>query len=128
MNQRYENNKQPDEIEVLTKAFLRVGEQWGLNNQELAAIIGVSPSVITRVKQNKSNAIAPHTMAGKMALLFIRVYRGLSAFLGDKMGQQKNWLHAYNRAFNSSPLEAMHRPEGLLHVVLYLDAMRGSQG
>lgn len=121
-------NKALEENAVLTKALLRLAKNWEMKNTELAEIIGVSPSVISRLRKGESHALSPKNTAGKLALLLIRAYRSLGAFLGSRFTIQQEWLRAHNHAFNRSPLDAMRSPEGLVHVVQYLDAMRGAEG
>lgn len=111
---------------VLAKALKNIKEFWGLSGKELGEIMGVDDSVISRLEVTK--AFHPDKKQGQLALILIRVYRNLGAFLGDRVSLQKDWLHAHHQVFNQSPLEAMKSPEGLAHVVMYLDAMRGTEG
>jgi transcriptional regulator with XRE-family HTH domain len=120
--------QQPDGQAVLTKALLRVTSHWQMQDKELAEIIGVNPSVISRLRKGQSKAVRPDNHVGRLALLLIRAYRSLGAFLGNRFTIQQAWLREYHHAFNTTPLEAMRTPEGLVHVVQYLDAMRGAEG
>ena len=62
---------------------------------------------------------------GELALLLIRLFRGLDAFMGGHEENQRLWLAAPNVAFGSPPLIAIRRVEGLAYAVQYIDAMRG---
>lgn len=116
----------PAQEAVIAKALKNLKAVWQLPNVEVAAIVGVDDSVISRI--DSTRAFHPDKKAGQLALLLIRAYRSLGAFLGDRVDLQQAWLRADNKAFNQSPLEAMKSPEGLAHVVMYLDAMRGAEG
>ena len=116
----------PNESMVLSKALGKLKEYWELSGVDLAEIVGVAPSVISCL--DTAQVFCPNKKQGQLALLLIRVYRSLGAFLGDRMQLQKDWLNAPNQVFNQSPLESMKTPEGLAHVVMYLDAMRGAEG
>jgi hypothetical protein len=56
--------------------------------------------------------------------LFLRVFRGLDALLGDAESCRK-WLTAENIHLGGVPAELIRDVEGLVHVIQYLDAMRG---
>ncbi len=68
----------PDE--VLAKATLRAAEQLGLKTIELAAMLGVHRSAISRLKNKPS--IDPESKQGEIASLFIRMARALYALTG----------------------------------------------
>ena len=116
----------PEKEIVLAKALKNLKDAWGLTGVELSAIVGVDSSVISRL--DKTSVFHPEKKQGQLALMLIRIYRSLGAFLGDRMSLQKDWLRAEHIVFNQSPIEAMKTPEGLAHVVMYLDAMRGAEG
>lgn len=116
----------PRQDAVLAKSLKNIKDFWDLSGVELAEIVGVDNSVISRL--DTTQAFHPDKKQGQLALMLIRVYRSLGAFLGDRISLQKDWLRAHHQVFNQSPLEAMKSPEGLAHVVMYLDAMRGAEG
>ncbi len=111
---------------VLAKALKNIKDFWDLSGIELAEIVGVDNSVISRL--DTTPVFHPDKKQGQLALMLVRVYRSLGAFLGDRVSLQKDWLRAHHQVFNQAPLEAMKSPEGLAHVVMYLDAMRGAEG
>jgi len=116
----------PAQEAVIAKALKNLKNMWRLANVDVAAIVGVDDSVISRI--DSTRAFHPDKKAGQLALLLIRAYRSLGAFLGDRVDLQQEWLRADHVVFNQSPLEAMKTPEGLAHVVMYLDSMRGAEG
>ncbi len=110
---------------VLQKATLKAAELWNINNAELSKIIGVSEPTVSRLYADTSRGIKPASKEGELALLFIRAFRALDAFLGNALENEKKWLRAKNKALNGIPLELMKTVTGLVSVVNYLDAVRG---
>ena len=114
---------QPDPSQVLTKAFLRAGRNLDLNGAELSVLLGVSPASLSRLSKNRT--INPGSKEGELALLFLRLFRSLDSLVGGKEDPARAWLRAHNRDLNGSPYELIQSATGLVHVVDYLDAMRG---
>ncbi len=105
--------------QVLCKALLNAAKALAISQSEVASIIGKDRSAISRAK------ISPQSKPGELALLFIRCYRALYALLGGNAQQMKHWLHTHNHHVGGVPLEKMHSQQGLVHVLDYLDAIRG---
>jgi hypothetical protein len=110
---------------VLKKAVFKAANLWGLNHKELGKIIGASESTVSRLNADGEKGINPDSKEGELALLFLRVFRALDAFLGNAIENEKKWLYANNRALNGVPIERMKTIDGLVAVVNYLDAIRG---
>lgn len=109
---------------VLTKALLNLAKFYSLTGKDLHQILGVSESTITRLNQAKA-FISPSTKEGEIALLLLRVYRGLNSLLGNNHEKAKLWLNSHNKYFNKKPVEQLKSVVGLVEVVNYIDAMRG---
>ena len=109
---------------VLTKAILKLADFYNLSGKDLHRIIGVSESTITRLNQGKAY-ISPTTKEGEIALLLLRVYRGLNSLIGTNHDKAKLWLNSYNNYFNQKPIDRLKTVTGLVEVVGYIDAMRG---
>jgi len=116
----------PDEATVVSKALLRAAEALGLSSAELAGIIGTSESTLSRVRNRKRGPIPLGTKEGELALLFLRMFRSLDALVGGNEAHAKAWLRAENHHVGGAPLRRMKKIEGLVDVVEYLDAMRGT--
>lgn len=104
---------------TLTKAFLNAGKELGFSQDELGEIVGRDRTTISR------NGIDPESKAGELALLFIRAYRGLFTLVGGKRDDLRHWMHTQNRHIGGIPAQQMKSVAGLIHVVEYLDAIRG---
>ncbi len=109
---------------VLTKAILNLANFYDLTGKDLHQIIGISESTITRLNQGKA-FISPTTKEGEIALLLLRVYRGLNSLMGTNHDKAKLWLNSYNKYFNKKPIDQLKSLTGLVDVVSYIDAMRG---
>jgi len=107
---------------VLTRALLRAAERLGLSQRDLAAVLGVSASTLSRLPRRP---LGPRGKEGELAILFVRLYRSLDALLGGDTDQARRWLHAPNHHLGGVPAELVRTVTGLVHVIEYLDAMRG---
>ncbi|MEP6491874.1 MAG: MbcA/ParS/Xre antitoxin family protein [bacterium] len=113
----------PEPAPVLAKAVLSAGMRLGLRNRQLAAVLGSSEASISRLQNGRG--IDPESKEGELALLFLRVYRGLDALVGGDDEKARQWLHAENHHLAGVPAERIRTVEGLVDVIQYLDAMRG---
>lgn len=107
---------------VLAKALLNTREQLGLTQQELADIVGVHRTAISRWADS---GLRPQSKSGELALLLIRAYRSLFALFGGNLEDMRHFLRTENRHLAGVPLVMMGQVQGLVHVVEYLDAIRG---
>lgn len=109
---------------VISKALQRAADYWGINNRILGGIIGLSEATISRLRHNQY-LLDQHSKQWQMSLIFLRIFRGLDAFMGGNIANEKEWLRADNIALGGIPIEMMQNPEGLVTVVQYIDYMRG---
>ncbi|HUF50188.1 MAG TPA: MbcA/ParS/Xre antitoxin family protein [Longimicrobiales bacterium] len=123
MNQRAAVTVAPEPGAVLTRAVLSAAQRLALRNRELAQVLGTSEASVSRLSGGRR--LDPSSKEGELALLFLRLYRGLDALVGGDDGQARAWLHAENDHLSGRPVERIQRIEGLVDAVQYLDAMRG---
>ena len=109
----------PDQSTVLAEALVSAGRMLGMNQTELGRIIGKDRSAISR------GQIDPASKTGELALLLIRVYRALYVLVGGDVTAMQHWIRTENRHTGGVPLEQIRTIQGLVHVLDYLDAMRG---
>ncbi|MDF3935863.1 antitoxin Xre/MbcA/ParS toxin-binding domain-containing protein [Pseudomonas citronellolis] len=107
---------------VLAKAVLAAREQLAMTQQELAAIVGVDRSAVSRWK---SGGLRVNSKTGELALLLVRVYRALFALFGGSLEDMRHFLRTDNHHLGGVPLQLMEQVQGLVQVVEYLDAIRG---
>jgi hypothetical protein len=113
----------PEAAPVVAKAALAAAQRLGLRDRQLAAVIGSSEASVSRLRSGRG--LDPASKEGELALLFVRLYRGLDALVGGDDAAARQWLHAANTHVNGVPAERITSVEGLVDVVQYLDAMRG---
>lgn len=109
---------------VLSKALQRAADRLGLKDREVARVLGVSPSSVSRLFQG-TRKVDPETKEGELALLLVRVFRSLDGVLGGHDEQSRQWLRAYNHHLAGVPADLLQTAQGLVRVADYLDALRG---
>lgn len=110
---------------VLTKATLRASSLLGLASADLAEIIGVSDSTVSRYK-NATTTIAPSSKPGQLAILLVRVFRSLDPLVGSDEQKRKAWMHSANKSLHGVPAKLIRSPGGLVTTLAYLDGMRAA--
>jgi hypothetical protein len=113
------NNNVNNDRQVLSKALFNAAEAMGISKAEAAKIIGRERTGIVR------DGIDPNSKPGELALMFIRIYRGLYAVVGGDQDNMKHWITTENQTFGQSPRQMMDSCQGLVRVLMYLDAIRG---
>ena len=114
----------PDPAAVITKAVLGAADRLALRQKDLAAILGASEASVSRLHQERR--VEPVSKEGELALLFLRAYRSLDTLVGGDDNAARRWLHADNVPLGGIPAERLKSVEGLVDVVRYLDAVRGT--
>lgn len=109
---------------VLSVAFCRAAEALGVAQKDQARILGVSAASVSRLARGERE-INASSKEGELAILFVRLFRSLDALMGGDVVKARAWLHAGNRHLAGIPADLLLTIQGLLHVVEYLDAMRG---
>jgi len=115
---------QPDDAALLSKAFLRAADFLGLNQKEVAQLLGKSEPTVSRLS-NKTFLLDPAAKEGEIALIFLRIYRSLDALFGGRESDIRLWFTAKNNALAGIPRDLIKNLQGLFLVIHYLDAMRG---
>lgn len=107
---------------LIGKAFSRAGEQLGLTQAELAEIVGMSTTQMSRVANGK----APITgKPRELAEYLIRVFRSLDAMTDGKERLNREWMRSRNANLGAArPKELIESAAGLVAVMNYLDAAR----
>ena len=123
MTTRASLQTKPEPAAVLTRATLRAAERLGLSQRELAQLLGVSAASMSRLSRGRT--IDPSGKEGELALLLLRLFRSLDALVGGDEAAARAWFHARNLHLDGVPAELVAKVDGLVHVVEYLDAMRG---
>jgi len=112
------------QAQTLTKASVRAAQLLGLTQAELAPVLGLSRSTISRVFAGDV-LLLPEQKAWELAALFVRLFRSLDAIVGSNTEQARAWLDSENAGLGAAPRQLIATTEGLVRVVQYLDAARG---
>lgn len=112
-----------DQDAVVTKAVRRVADRLAISQRDLAKILGVSESTVSRFAHGKR--LDSSAKEGELGLLLVRVFRSLDALVGGHETKARDYFHAHNTHLGGVPAERVKTVEGLIAVAQYLDAMRG---
>ena len=118
------NDAHETEEVILTKALKKAATYWEINNKQLGEVCGLSEATISRLK-NDQYILDYNSKQWQLAVIFLRIFRGLDAYMGGDIENEKIWLKANNRALGGIPIDLMRNVEGLISVVQYIDYMRG---
>jgi hypothetical protein len=109
---------------VVSKAVVRSAEALGLRNAELARVLGVSEPTASRLRAG-AYALEPGSKPYELALLLVRLFRGLDAMTGGEAAALRSWMAAANRALGGrAPRDSVQTVTGLVAAVDYVDAAR----
>ncbi len=118
----------PEEAEdarIVTQALLKAADFLGMSQAEVARMIGVSGSTVSRLKDG-SRHLDADSKPYQLAVLFLRAWRSLDTLMGSHDEPARAWLRSPNAGLaDARPLELLARPEGLVRVCDYLDSRRG---
>ena len=113
-----------DVTSVVANAAMKAARFLRITNRELAEILGVSESAISRAAKG-ARPFTTNPKAREIAALFVRLYRSLDAIVGGDDNASATWLRSHNSALGRTPLEAIKSVAGLTTTLAYLDARRG---
>ncbi len=108
---------------VLAKALLNASEQLGLKQVNIAAVLGMHRTAVSRLKQNLS--LDPTSKQGEIALLLIRVARALYALTGGDKAWIHHFMRTHNKVTGGIPAEQIESIQGLMTVLQFVDGIRG---
>ena len=121
-----ETRQKPRAEQVIATALVRAARRLALSQTELADVLGTSGASVSRT-WNGERPIAPDSAEGRLALLFLRVFRSLDTLVGGDEEKARRWLDARNSHLGGQPPRALlTSTPGLVRVAEYLDAMRGT--
>lgn len=113
--------KSLSEAEVVSKATVKAANLLDINNNVLGKIIGISDPSVSRLV---SGTYQVNGKNSELAILFIRVFRGLDAIVGGNENATRSWIRTNNTVLNGTPIQLMQTIEGLTRVVQYIDSRR----
>jgi len=87
-------------------------------------VLGLSPATASRLTAGTWQ-LPEGSKPWELAVAFVRLYRSLAAITGGQTQAMRDWLNSDNDALGGAPAHRILSAEGLIHVLLYLDAARG---
>ena len=112
-----------DECRVLTDAVGRIAALWKLTNDQLGAILGLSPATASRLRSG-SFALEPASKPFELAQYLARLFRSLDAMMGsDDIGAMA-WLRTANLDLGGRPIDLIRTIRGLNDVTDSVDDFR----
>ena len=112
-----------DRSEVLTSAVTRIAELWNLSNGKLAAILGLSPATVSRLRHGQAR-LDPASKSFEAGQFLLRLFRSLDALLGSDDDAARRWLEADNLDLGGKPIERVDTMRGLSELCDYVDFYR----
>jgi DNA-binding XRE family transcriptional regulator len=113
--------------QVLSKGALRVGEQLGLTDAELAQVLHLDAQAISAMEAGVEHlrAVMP---TGQRAITRIKLPQALTANVGLDEQAGKRWMASSNTALGGIPASLIQTGEALGAVLDYLRRAEAPQG
>ncbi len=115
--------KSNDRERVLTQSVLAAAEGLQLRDKDLAAVLGVSPSMVSNYRRHGA-VLDEDKTPYHLGIAFIRIFRSLAGIVGTRPEHLRGWFHSENRDLGGTPSVLVTKPEGLYLTLQYLDANR----
>ena len=87
----------------MTKAVVRAGDALGFTSAELAAISGVLPAIMSRLRKG-DYVLGMKDKSYELAALLVRFFRSLDAIVGGDSAVRLAWLRRDNAALGGAPV------------------------
>ena len=111
------------ENRVLGQAVGRVAACWKLTNEQLGAILGLSPATASRLRSG-GYELDRSTKAFELGQYLVRLFRSLDALMGSDDQASMSWLKAANLDLGGRPIDLIRTISGLNEVSNYVDDYR----
>ena len=115
--------REGDERRVLTEAVTRVAGLWKLTNEQLGAVLGLSPASVSRLRTGALELERP-SKAFELGQYLVRLFRSLDAVMGSDDAASVSWLRAENLDLGGRPIDLIRTVRGLWEVTAYVDGFR----
>lgn len=106
---------------VLAKAVLKASEYLGLKQAELAKVLGVHRTTITRLKRNLS--LDPQSKQGELALILVRISTALFTLTGGDLDWIRHFMHTQNKITGGIPAKQIESIQGLITVSQFVGSL-----
>lgn len=113
----------PAEAAVLSKAVANAARLWGLSNEVLGRIIGVSGPTASRLRAGSWH-LERGTKPFELAQYLARLFRSLDSLTGSDDKASVAWLRTRNTDLDGRPIDLILTIRGLFEVADYVDDFR----
>ena len=113
----------PSEAAVLSQAVANAARLWGLSNELLGRIIGVSGPTASRLRGGTWQ-LERGTKPFELSQYFVRLFRSLDSLTGSDDQASVSWLKSDNRDLDGHPIDLIVTIRGLFEVADYVDDFR----
>ncbi|WP_337996631.1 antitoxin Xre-like helix-turn-helix domain-containing protein [Oleispirillum naphthae] len=108
---------------IVSQATVRAASRLGLTNARLAEVLGVSEATVSRMK--RGGYVLEHgSKHYELALLLLRLFRGIDAILGGDERAIRSWMTGQNTVLYGRPIDLIIKVNGLVDTVGYVDSRR----
>ena len=112
-----------EENRVLTTAVSRIAACWKLTNEQLGAVLGISPATASRLKSGTFE-LDRSSKAFELGQYLVRLFRSLDALMGSDDAASMSWLRSPNLDLDGRPIDLIRSIRGLGAVTNYVDDYR----
>jgi len=112
-----------EEGRTVADAVRRAADILEISDVVLGRILGLAPATVSRLKGGTFTP-EPDTKPFELALLMIRLFRGLNSITGGDDTASRSWLRSENLTLRGVPLELVQSIQGLVNTVSYVDSQR----
>lgn len=119
-----DDSNQDRQRQVITQAVVQAADLLQIKGADLANILGLSAASVSRMRQG-SYQLDPARKEWQIAVLFVRLFRSLDSIVAGREKDAIAWLNSDNTALHARPVDLLKDVAGLVHVLDYLDAVRG---
>lgn len=109
---------------VLSEAVARVCALWGIGDELLAEILGVSASHVADLRSGTFQ-LARSDPGFRAGQYLVRLYEELGALIGDDPAVIA-WLQAENMDLGGRPIDLVRTDRGLREILSYVETRMGS--
>lgn len=119
-----DDSNQDRQRHVITQAAVQAANLLQIKGADLATILGLSAASVSRMRQGDYQ-LDPARKEWQIAVLFVRLFRSLDSIVAGREKDAIAWLNSENAALHARPVDLLKDVAGLVHVLDYLDAVRG---
>ncbi len=112
---------EPAPATVLANALLNAGDELGLSHSELASVLGLHRTAISRMKHRQH--INPDSKQGELALMLIRIYHALYHLTNNNLRLMHHFMRTPNSLTGQTPADQIQNINGLITVMFCVESM-----